>query len=891
MKSVFDKVAQLSIKYSKSTLLISFLLAIVSLFYAQAKLSFDTNQDSLISKKQGYFVEYLDFLKEFGDWEYIYVVLDLEQTLRNQKITNPTLDQTLQFRNEARTTVDKIAELAGKHPNLFQSIEYKINPKLITDQLLLLAPQSDFDAVLTEAEKNTNSISEFLGINNSAQFYDFISSQLMKLESSENNQQMERYAPIFMSALFAPFEKNELRQFISFDPLELASDFKIDPQGYFFSENGKLMFMKLMPTKNFSSMEIVSEPLAALRDILQNIRKSNPDLVLGVTGRPVLQNDEAKSTQSDSEWAGIVSFLLVALLVLFYFRSFKRSLFVLLGLCVSTCWTIGFITLVFGTINLITIVFTIILIGLGIDYGIHYLIGYQHLRLNGADTAEAIRNTTAHTGKGIFLGALTSSVAFLTCIFTDFLGLQQLGIIAGVGILFCCIAQIVMFPAMLNLFDTKSVPLQSLQVPSFSLFDFSVKKPRPVMLILGFITVAGIWALTKVEFNHNLLDLQDPKLESVRFENLIQNKSDHSTWFLAQKFSSLKDLNDARTKIQKLPSVKTTASILDILPYDSDLRQKQLQQLSQKISNTTISHSNNKSLKDTVSNLAQQIGKLGNKAFSAGMEDEFAELNKIRTRLNKHVQSIEQASLTQAPNESEFMIQLNSIQNTIRNILAPHPVSEQNLDQTLLSMYKSSKGNYSLSIFPKDNIWDDLKMQNFITDVRQIAPNITGAPITHFESAKRMVSGFSLVAGLTSLIVLILMFLEFRRWQIAFIIFSNLLIGMTWLALFMWLTDLSINLANFFAIPVLIGSGVDQGIHVMHRYLHTRSIEDLFRTVIPAIGLSCLTTIFGFAALSFVSHRGLASFGLIMTAGSTFTFLSASILLPATLSLWNIRSK
>ena len=182
-------------------------------------------------------------------------------------------------------------------------------------------------------------------------------------------------------------------------------------------------------------------------------------------------------------------------------------------------------------------------------------------------------------------------------------------------------------------------------------------------------------------------------------------------------------------------------------------------------------------------------------------------------------------------------------------------------------------------------------MAEFITEVRTGIPDVTGAPVTQHESAKRMIEGFILVALLTALIVLIIVYWEFKKPLVTLLIFANLLITFIWLTAFMYLKGIQINLANFFALPVLIGSGIDHGIHILHRYNESGSIKDLFTSTVPAVILSCLTTIFGFASLSMVRHNGLASFGLIMAVGTLLIMLSSVVLLPCMMAIWQRQKK
>jgi len=471
MKLITSFLTNLSTKHSKFTLLFGVIIAIVSIYHAATHLKFDTDQDNLISKDQIYLQDYKAFLEEFGDWEYIYVVINLGRS------RVPAAINAKSFSNE-------LTNRLNKRSDLYESVVNKIDISQIKKSFLLLAPEKDFERFLDFAKRNPRELQNFLNIKSPAQWYAFVDSLFKENISSHEEKELEKYWPFLQNALYAPFENKAMDDLEHTNLLTLFSGRHMDPDGYLFSENGKLLFMRVIPHKDFSQMEIIAKPLEYLRAQIDDLRKKYPDLEIGITGRPVLQNDEATSTSSDSQWAGLAAFLLVALLFFIFFRGYKRSLFTLFALLIGICWTTGYISVIFGSINLITIVFAIILIGLGIDYGIHFLIRYQIERLGTKSKKRnqyvAIAATTEHTGAAIIIGAVTSAVAFITAIFTDFLGLQQLGIIAAVGLLLCCLAQLTIFPALLALFDKKVDETD--KVPSFEKLVILIKKPKMVVM-------------------------------------------------------------------------------------------------------------------------------------------------------------------------------------------------------------------------------------------------------------------------------------------------------------------------------------------------------------------------------------------------------------------------
>lgn len=859
--------SKISTQFPKCTLAFSLLITLISLLYAKTHLNFDTNQDHLISPKQEYFKKYKDFLNEFGDWEYIYVVINAKSDPKKAKLFS-----------------DALTEKLLQHPELFKEIVNKLDLSDLKKNFILLAPKQGFDAFTRFIQNHAAQLRLFLSIANSEEYLKFAN---RILEATTPHANLEKFWPIFKHSLLAPFYKEALDALQEQNLFSILSNRYFDPQGYLFSENGKLLFVRILPKKDYSQMEIIKGPLQSLRAELQGLKATYPDIEVGITGKPVLQNDEAVSTSADSQWAGLSAFILVGLLFFVFFKSYKRSLYSLLALIIGIAWTTGFVSLVFGSINLISIVFAIILIGLGIDYGIHFLVRYQHERLAGHDVIASIKTTTMTTGKAILFGAITTAIAFSTAVMTDFLGLQQLGIIAGVGIVLCCLSQLTVFPALLCLYDKQARHI-SFRVHPFTPLSFLTRKPKTVLILLILVTMMCLPFALQITFSNNLLKLQDQGLESVKWEQVIQENSDFSTWFLAYKTKSLEKLALLQTRINNLSSVKKTESILDLISEQQKERIQGLKRLS--IDMQAPSAKNNTAfLSDSLAQLVRlktKIDSFSKSAFSSGDVNAFEELYQFSEQLETLIQNLKTKNPQAKPEyEQKFMAYIKTFQNTLKNWLDPQQVTEEDIPLPLLNSYKGKNGYYSLTIYPKKNIWDPKNMTEFIQEVRTVIPDVTGAPVTTYESANRMISGFVLVGLLTSLLVILIIWTEFKSLKAALIIYSNLVLTFIWLAACMKIAGIKINLANFFALPILIGSGIDHGIHIMHRFFETKSIQEVFRSTVPAITLSCLTTLCGFASLSFVRHNGLASFGMIMAMG-TFLILIASVLvLPNVIKL------
>ena len=186
-----------------------------------------------------------------------------------------------------------------------------------------------------------------------------------------------------------------------------------------------------------------------LRDLLAHTSREVPGINVGITGEPVLDYDEMEQSRKDSTVASILSLVICALIFIYGYQETGRPLKATFCLLVGLGYTLAFTTFVIGHLNILTITFVPMLIGLAIDFGVHLITRYEEELRLGRTEEEAMRKAMVFTGQGIFTGALTTAAAFLAMGFTNFKGIQEMGIICGGGMIVCFIPMMTMLPVML----------------------------------------------------------------------------------------------------------------------------------------------------------------------------------------------------------------------------------------------------------------------------------------------------------------------------------------------------------------------------------------------------------------------------------------------------------
>ena len=302
--------------------------------------------------------------------------------------------------------------------------------------------------------------------------------------------------------------------------------------------------------------ELNGHAIDRLRQLLQDTQNEVPGLNVGLIGEPVLDYDETMQSQKDITIASILSLVLCALIFIYGYNETGRPVKATICLVVGLAYTLAFTTLVVGHLNVLTLPFVPMLIGLGIDYGVHLITRYEEELRHGKTKEAALTKAMVFTGQGIFTGALTTAGAFLAMCFTHFKGIQEMGLICGGGLLICFIPMMTLLPALLlrgrqNVLDHRS----SEDTTRARIENLWLQRPVLVMVITTGLCALALIQARKVYFDYNLEKLQSIGLPSVVFEHKLLDSADQSLLEGAVVADSLTNAIDLEGRIRKLPTV------------------------------------------------------------------------------------------------------------------------------------------------------------------------------------------------------------------------------------------------------------------------------------------------------------------------------------------------
>lgn len=583
-----------------------------------------------------------------------------------------------------------------------------------------------------------------------------------------------------------------------------------------------------------------------LRQVLAEVQTANadhPDLRLSLTGLPALEDDELRTSTIDMKNAGLLAVVIVGTLLLLVFRGMRYPMLVLTTLLISLCWTFGAATLMVGQLNLVSICFTVFLIGLSVDFSVSLINRYLALRQELQEIPEAILNATRTTGGSIITSSLTAALAFSTTLLTGFPGLAELGLISAVGALLSAVATFVFLPALIAISDAE-VDLESLPAP-FSparLRKLLVTWPAPTaavaaVLVLIFAFQAFRYSdgqlRSRVSYNPNLLKLQDPAADSVRAEQRLSSAGTDTVLHAVALADSWEQAVRLREKFLKLGSVARVSDAASKLPEPPD---PQTVQLLRSLQQQAASISGNTPSLDPADHMA--VGREVDRLYSLAKTSTNPQAQKAAANLDQFLNDL---SGTPGREARAILGAWNAM--VARWLIMEYaevaaadsfdPVYLRDLPAELKSRYLRIRPDetqqWALRIYPRGSVWDGPALQSFVAELRTVDPNVTGLPVQILESAGRMSTLWGSIALYAiAVIAVVLLFRNLRPGQKLLTIVPPVAVA-AFIGYTLQQRNGTVNL------PLLVSIGLSLVV-LISAVLDYRNLRDTVLMLLPAFG-------------------------------------------------------
>lgn len=674
-----------------------------------------------------------------------------------------------------------------------------------------------------------------------------------------------------------------------------GTNYQLSWQQMMFGEDQDLLttrrFIQLKPKLDFSKMVPAEPSLKAVRTIVEKAGQVFPGASIRLTGEVVLEHEELKSVEQSALVASLFSIILVFMALMIGLKSLKLTIVTLIVLLMGLILTAGFATLAIGHLNLISISFAVLYIGIGVDYAIQMCLRYRELLQEPLPKIQALTGAVQKVGLSITLCAITTSVGFFSFIPTAYTGVSELGIIAGTGMFIALILSLTVLPAMLKLV---SLGMGKATASGYFFPDWVYRIPMQHRVIIQSLavvfTIAGLALLTQVRFDFNPLNLRDPNSESVAtFRELLKTK-DTSPMTLTVLAKDKKEALATAQKLKQLDSVENAITIFDFVPVNQEEKIELIEELSllmglhlttfpplheDSIANHTLALKN---LQKTIDKkLAEQPGNPLSDSLLKLRED----LEQYLVKLESKSSPVKKAMLEKL--QSSLLDTLPDTMNSLFKGLQAGDVSIDSLPEELSERWLNKDGIYRIMIFPSKDLNDLDNMKEFITDARKLAPGATDLPVIYLETGNAVVKAFiqALIGALLAITVVLLIIQ--RNLKETFLILLPLLMAAVLTGASTVLMNNPFNFANIIIIPLLFGLGADGGIYIIHRLRGMTGKDGSVLRTSTARGVvfSSLTTLCSLVSMSFTPHLGLASMGQLLSIGLVLIMICTLAVLPA----------
>ena len=653
-------------------------------------------------------------------------------------------------------------------------------------------------------------------------------------------------------------------------------------------EDGRFIII-VQPNLDYASLFPAEPAMQAIRRYAHELGiDESRGLRLRLTGGIAL--DEAQ-LQSASRGAGIAAggaLVLVLAALLLGLRSLRLVFAALLTLLSGLILTAAFAAAAVGHLNLISVAFAVLYIGLGIDFAIHLGMRYHELVETGEPGPQALESTARSVGRSLILCTLTTAIGFYAFVPTAYAGVAELGLIAGTGMFIGLATSLTFMPALLHLWPPSTG--RSQRLPSRSLPDFLARLPvrhgaavRRGALVLA---AASLLLLPLLNFDANPLNLQDPDDEAVATFRDLSAQSETSLWSATVLAPNAAGVQDYIARLNRLGVVDEAVSLYSFVPDDQAEKLALIDDIAMIVG--PLFHGTAQPAQPTPN---EQLTTLRDTlaTLDAYLNADNTPWPEAVTRLRDNLQVLRRA--LQAPGQATPLLTtlerglLGTLPETLARLqasLGATSVRLSDLPAALRERWVSHDGTHRIAVYPREAIVADLNaLRAFVSGVRTVAPDATDEPVLVLEYGDAVVKSFRQALSIALIMIVVVLLVTLRNLVDTLLVLAPLLLAALLTCAALVVLGIPLNFANIIALPLLLGIGVDNGIHMLREMRVTPRSELLRTSTARAVLFSALTTVFSFGSLGFSAHPGMAGMGQLLTIGVFLTLVATLLVLPA----------
>ncbi|MEJ0047309.1 MAG: MMPL family transporter [Rhodospirillales bacterium] len=646
-------------------------------------------------------------------------------------------------------------------------------------------------------------------------------------------------------------------------------------------EAGRYRFVLAKPVLDFGALEPGGTATVALRHAaaaIPYVRQG--DARVRLTGSVVLEDEEFATVASGAEAGLIGSFMLVMLWLYLAVRSWRLMVPVLFTLVLGLLLTTGFAAAVIGTLNLISVAFAVLFVGIAVDFAIQFSVRFRERRHTYPDMTDALRETGRRSGAQILVAALATASGFLAFTPTKFVGVAQLGVIAGGGMLIAFTCTLTFLPALLCLCRPGQEP-QEVGFAFAKQLDPVVHRWRwPVAVVFVVLAVAGGVLAAKIGFDGDPLHTKDQKSEAIRTLHDLMADPITNPYTIEAVLPSLDAAEAAADKYAKLKLTQTVLTMNSFLPTHQPEKLAAIKDAAELLMPTLTPPSQVPpvtvpALRKAAQALADALDRVSDKLKP---DDELRLIDADAHRLAAAPDAVLLAA-------NDAMTKFLPVQLTrLRDALSTPGVTLADIPAELKADWLLPDGRARVQALPKPAVRDGHAMRSWVKAAVKAVPESGGSAVWILKSADTITAAFAIAAWSALGAITVILALALRRRLDVALVLTPLLISGLLTALLLRLSGMSLNFANIIALPLLLGVGVSFNIYFVMNW-RAGVTRFLGSATARAVIFSALTTSTAFGSLALSRHPGTASMGALLLISLGCTVTTTLVFVPALLSI------
>ncbi len=610
------------------------------------------------------------------------------------------------------------------------------------------------------------------------------------------------------------------------------------------------------------------------------------------TGPVAVSAEDMRSVRQGAVTATVVAMGLVCAFLWLAMRSRVMVLATLVALVMGLVWTSAFAAAAVGRLNMLTVAFGAMYVGLGVDYAIHLCLAYRDRAGSSLGGDQALRAAGGDVASSLALCASTTAIGFFAFWPTSLAGVAQLGLITGMGVFIGLTLTFTILPAMLTVLPHRTMPVYGHHLGGVP--EASVRHARFVRRAAILIAIIASPAALMIRFDYNPMNLRDEASEAITTMNdlVADGWTDPFPMVVLTPPSNgaageSDAARDLERRLEALPEVRRVGSIEDFVPADQPRKLRIIDEMSLILGPMLageVAPRRSATDNDSPEEIARLLRALARQLRRTNSPEDArlaAQIHALDSRLASAQETQRPAIVARL--EENILSDLPAAIGQLRAALGAQRFSAMDLPADTRQRWIDDKGVRRLEVMPSEDIRNPDTLRRFVSSVRTIAPDATGAPVFFLEAGDAVVWSFVEAMLMATTAIFLLLVVLFRSARGAIIAIAPVLLAALITGALAALFDLRINFANVIALPLLMGVGIDGSIHLLHRALGMGDkLPDLLRTgTARGVVYSAVTTICGFGSLMFSSHRGMASLGVLLLIGMAVMLLCVLAIIPA----------